>query len=267
MKNEITHLDIFTGFGGFKIAAEREGFRTIGFAEVDKDASKVLGERWPGVRNLGDVRRRDAFAGLGHVTVLTGGFTCQPWSEAGQRRGQADDRHLWPAMRDIAALLRPTWIIGENVPGIINLGLEFVCSDLEKLGYSTQPLAIPAGAAGAWHRRNRVWILAHLDGPGCRAGEKICPRESDADGRDQGICADAAGRRREGRTIQETEWRPVAPDFCGGSWRWPIESPLVRVVHGIPRRAHRIKGLGNAIVPQIAQPFFHWIKAIEQGPG
>ena len=161
--HDLTHLDLFSGIGGFALAANAAGFRTVGFSEVEPYACRVLAERWPGVPNAGDVRIRANFARFRGVTVLTGGFPCQPWSEAGQRRGKDDPRHLWPAMCEVIATAGPAWIVGENVSGIIDLGLDDVLADLENAGYSAQSFNVPAVAVDARHIRERVWIVAYAN--------------------------------------------------------------------------------------------------------
>lgn len=158
--NDLTHLDLFSGIGGFSIAAKRAGFRTVAFSEVEKWACRVLGSRFAGTENIGDVRQTDRFARIrGSVSVLTAGYPCQPDSLAGERRGQEDHRWLWPAARSIVKALRPAWFIGENVFGHVSMGLDGVLTDLEGLGYAAQPFIIPACAVGAKQRRDRVWIV------------------------------------------------------------------------------------------------------------
>lgn len=162
--NELSHLDLFSGIGGFSIASGACGFKTVGFSEVDPYCCRVLGERWPEIPNIGDVRITSNFARFRGCTIITGGFPCQPFSQAGKRRGKEDDRHLWPAMRAVIEVVRPTWIIGENVFGFVDMELDQSITDLESLGYEVQPLIVPACAVGARHVRQRVWILAHSIG-------------------------------------------------------------------------------------------------------
>jgi DNA (cytosine-5)-methyltransferase 1 len=157
------HLDLFSGIGGFALAATwtwKEDYETVAFVERDEWCGKVLAKHWPGVELLTDVRDcigRD----FGQVDLLTGGFPCQPFSVAGKQKGKEDDRYLWPTMLEIIAQQRPTWVIGENVPGIIGMALDKVLADLEGEGYSTRTFIIPACAVNAPHRRDRVWIVAH----------------------------------------------------------------------------------------------------------
>ena len=153
------HLDLFSGIGGFALAAAWAGFETIGFAEVDPFCSQVLHKHWPHVRNFGDVKTISA---MENITLITGGFPCQPFSSAGKRKGREDDRHLWPEFNRIIHAIKPTWVVAENVTGIIDLELDNVLDDLETAGYETGTYIIPASAIGAPHRRERVWIVAHF---------------------------------------------------------------------------------------------------------
>lgn len=169
MQNErIKHLDLFSGIGGFAIAAE------MAFGEVDHIfcdneafAQAVLRKHWPNAPIHDDIRTLDGTK-LGHIDLLTGGFPCQPFSAAGRRRGTEDDRHLWPEMLRVIREVRPTYVLGENVGGFLTwdggMVFEQVCADLEKEGYEVCPLVIPACAVNAPHRRDRVWIAAHAIG-------------------------------------------------------------------------------------------------------
>jgi len=158
--NERTHLDLFSGIGGFALAAKWNGYRTVGFCDNEPYAQAVLKKHWPEVPCHKDIRevRGDLYAG---VTLLTGGFPCQPFSVAGKQRGKDDNRYLWPEMLRVIREARPAWIIGENVAGIVNLALDTVCADLEAEGYEVEPVIIPACAVDAPHRRDRVWIVAN----------------------------------------------------------------------------------------------------------
>ena len=163
------HIDLFSGIGGFALAAHWAGYRTEVFCEQDPFCQQVLRRHWPAVPIVSDIREFDGRAYRG-ADLLTGGFPCQPFSCAGQQRGDQDDRYLWPEMLRVIREARPAWIVGENVSGIINMALDGVLSDLENEGYATQAFVIPACAVNAPHKRDRVWIVAHskgyrMDGP------------------------------------------------------------------------------------------------------
>lgn len=157
-------LDLFSGIGGFSLGLERTGgFETVAFCEYDKKAQQVLKKHWPEVPIYKDVRTLDYD---GTVDIITGGYPCQPFSFAGKRKGEEDDRHLWPSMFKLIQKHRPAWVIGENVAGHINMGLDSVLADLESEGYGARAFVIPAVALNAKHRRDRVWIVGHAQHDG-----------------------------------------------------------------------------------------------------
>ena len=154
-------LDLFSGSGGFAIAAEMAGgFETVAFCEADPACRRVLARHWPGVPIHDDVRNLRGEQ-VGAVDVVCGGFPCQPFSVAGKRRGSEDDRHLWPEMLRVIEETRPAWVLGENVTGLIGLALDGVLADLEAAGYASRTFVVPACAVDAPHRRDRVWIVAY----------------------------------------------------------------------------------------------------------
>ena len=266
------HVDLFSGIGGFALAARNCGIETIQFVEIDKFCHKVLRKNFPGVPihediktftysehngrhvpevsggftetsynnsqgeiETGEFKRGNRPAICGNLCrkpkerpfLVTGGFPCQPYSCAGKQRGAEDDRALWPEMLRIISEARPTWVIGENVGGFINMGLDSCISDLETEGYTVQPFVIPACAVGAPHRRDRVWIVANSGNTGTRSLRQ--QRKDTISGLEQ--------------ILWSKNWIEIAARLCG-------------VDDGVPRgmdRSKRLKALGNAIVPQIAE--------------
>jgi DNA (cytosine-5)-methyltransferase 1 len=310
--NELTHLDLFSGIGGFALAAQWAGFKTIGFCEIDEYCQKILAKNFladtvhgreseqpqrdsagrgsshqpregigissmrgivdgsitEGIENDGrnssgvpriypDIFKLDGTRYRG-VTLVTGGFPCQPFSVAGKRRGKADDRHLWPENFRIIKESGCAWYLGENVTGIIGMELDQVLSDLEAIGYATRSFVIPACGVDAPHRRNRVWITAYRDNwkqvsfaADCLGGDEDEPgNECSICGGDYAEC-ECPGPTQDGYEYKECDgilWARLVSDAgCellerrqGESAQiaveWLPEPGMGRVAHGIPSR-------------------------------
>lgn len=161
----MTHASLFSGIGGFDLAAEWMGWKNVFNCEIDPFCRKVLAYHFPNAKQYEDVKTTDFTIHRGHIDVLTGGFPCQPFSLAGKRKGADDNRYLWPEMLRAIREIQPRWVVGENVLGIVNwsngMVFEQVQADLENEGYEVQPFLIPACAVDAPHRRDRVWFVAH----------------------------------------------------------------------------------------------------------
>lgn len=259
-------LDLFSGIGGFSLGLERTGgFETIAFCEYEPFPRAVLAKHWPDVPCFPDVRTLKGSDIDGAVDVICGGYPCQPFSTAGQRRGQEDDRHLWPEFSRLVAQLRPAWVIGENVAGHISMGLDDVLSDLEGQGYACRTFVIPACAVGAPHRRDRVWTVAHcqkLQRNGSGKHREQGQRQVSELGKRSSAqpLADAADARLQGRSQAghlESKWArrdkqlERRANLPGATWK--PEPNVGRVAHGVSRRVDRLKALGNAVVPQIPE--------------
>ncbi len=221
--------------------------------------------------------------GAGTIDLICGGFPCQPFSVAGKQRGEEDDRHLWPEMFRLIQEIRPRWVIGENVAGLINMGLDQVLSDLESEGYSCQTFIIPACAVNAPHRRDRVWILAYSEriGWGRRNYENVQRKdrplqtEGSCSGKKQRILADSTGIGIQGGGTNRKQEPQVhagqaisGGDSSGdGRNHWEIEPDVGRVADGIPNRVDRLKQLGNAVVPQVVEVIGRAIMEIHNRSG
>ena len=265
--SEFTHLSLFSGIGGLDIAAEWAEFITVGQCEWADYPRAVLEKHWPGLPRWRDIRTltKESFyeqTGLRTITVLSGGFPCQPFSTAGKRRGKDDDRYLWPEMLRVIQEIRPRWVVGENVAGIVTLALDQVLSDLESIGYTCQAVIIPACAVDAPHRRDRCAIVAYSMCNGSQTGLANPQQGGGAELRAAGCCGSyVSNTDSQVRSIpmRTRGWRPGS----GNNGRWPTEPDVGRVAHGIPNRVDRLKCLGNAVVPQQFYPIFRAIAELE----
>jgi len=290
----MTHIDLFSGIGGFALAALWAGFKTEVFCEKDKFCQQVLKKHWSKVPIIEDIRDFDGTKWRG-ATILTGGFPCQPFSIAGKRRGKEDDRYLWPEMLRVISEAKPAWVLGENVAGIVHLALNQVLVDLESEGYETATFIIPACAINAPHRRDRVWIVAYnvadsrylgrKKGSGARnkVGKQVSDGKKVDDSYSEKVSSNTTGKGLEGsiwaskqgigrrftthnRGQFETwnkDWAQVATELCGVDDGLPAELDGFKLSKSAHRR-ERLKALGNAIVPQIATIIMGYIKTIEE---
>ena len=247
-------LDLFSGIGGFALGLEAAGFETAAFCEIDPYAQKVLKKNWPGVPIYDDVRRitaeRLVSDGIG-VNVITGGFPCQDVSTAGRQAGIDGERSgLWSECSRLLGDIRPRYAIFENVTNLLagdgGDWFKRVLWDISTVGYDAEWHCISASAVGAYHHRDRVWIVAY---PQCR-------RQS-GQGLHEGRSNKAKNQDRE------TSW--IINSCQGNSSIWDIEPNVGRVANGVPARSHRLRCLGNAVVPQIPELIGRQIMEAERG--
>ena len=275
-------LDLFSGIGGFSLGLESTGFfETVAFCEKDDFCKKVLQKHWGDIKIYDDIRSIDDEI---QADVITGGFPCQSFSQAGLQKGRADDRFLWNEMFDVIKKVKPRWVIGENVQGIINIEqgmvLKQVQDDLEGIGFEVQCIVIPASGIGAWHQRKRVWILANniskpksirhrgRDSKSKNEEWAFLPREQEGGemGSKTKRCSnvsDTGSKRYKGHDFKQIKHDQKFRQSAGNNdekretW-WETESRICGVPDGVSYgvdrdRAQRIKALGNSIVPQIAR--------------
>ena len=263
-------LDLFSGIGGFSLGLERAGMQTVAFCERDNFCRRVIAKHWPGLPIHPDITELDANVYRGSIDVVCGGFPCQPYSHAGKRRGSDDHRALWPEMHRVIRESQPAWIIGENVAGFVNMGLDDCLSDLESIGYSCQAFVVPACAVGARHRRDRVWIIGNANGHG-KPNE---PVNDEAPQLREFVASDARGvglqRKRQGRVSGKAAQYDPRRATRGASTPTitipkTTAQPLIpRGTHGVPHRVDRVKSLGNALVPQIPEILGRFIMDLQQ---
>tara|TARA_X000001382_G_scaffold109039_2_gene85129 strand:- start:115 stop:1140 length:1026 start_codon:yes stop_codon:yes gene_type:complete len=336
----MAHVDLCSGIGGFALGFEWAGLsKPVLFCDIELWSRKVLAKHWPNVPIATDVKElADDPTPIIHAigdrpSILTAGYPCQPFSQAGQRRGSEDDRHIWPEIFTIIQKVRPDWVVCENVSGHITMGLDEVLSDLaDKADYAVQTFHLGAVSVDAPHRRMRLWIVARnvananslnrwaVQKPQGRRKENPIKRQSSSNSSCDVADTNSKQRRRKAcRKLDRQEWqntetkrkslqpknrkahsshaqqssedvadtssarleddgrrgelgrerdRRRVPTQSSGEKRsntWKPEPPVGRVANGIPKRVDRLKGLGNAIVPQIAMRIGQTIKAVNDG--
>jgi DNA (cytosine-5)-methyltransferase 1 len=290
----MTHGSLFSGIGGFDLTAEWMGWENVFQVEWDSFCQKVLTKNFPNVKRYGDIKEFDGTKYRGFIDILTGGFPCQPFSVAGKQKGKGDDRHLWPEMLRVIREIQPTWIVGENVPGIIRMELENICVALENEGYEVQPFIIPSASIGAWDRRDRVWIIAYnnrftinlpvqqrrqnkagninTDGkievnPDTKSTISKQSRKTRSGGN---RCADDISdtdcKSMEGHSWDEFTKGQKETFRRNGQTNWlrdwiEVASELCRSNARVSHRMDRIKALGNSVNPYVPYQIF---KAIEE---
>lgn len=295
----ISHGSLFSGIGGFDLAAEWIGWKNIFHCEINEFCTKILNYHFPNAEHYADITKTYFTKWRGKIDVLSGGFPCQPFSVAGKRKGTDDNRYLWPEMLRAIQEIRPTWIVGENVAGILSMVqpgkevkmgcqdsifgednrerillrqeyiIETICKDIEREGYSVQPIIIPACAVGAPHRRDRVWFIAKCTDTEVESMHQwensINPIEPIANTESSGLSACVNGQR------EKQSWRRNERTCIPSDWRdFPTQSPVCGRNDGFPDkldgitfskwREESIKAYGNAIVPQVAYEIFKAIK-------
>lgn len=290
------HGSLFSGVGGFDLASEWMGWENVFHCEWNPFGQKVLNYYWPKAISYHDITKTDFSIHRGQIDIITGGFPCQPYSTAGKRKGKEDERHLWPEMLRAIREIQPTWVVGENVLGLVNwnggLVFEEVQAELEAQGYEVQPYVLPAASVNAPHLRNRVWFVAYSDHKRRSPGSKqiqgkdgeVSEWHNNAKSSDSDFRSDASDSlcngyeswkerkcSQKGAQSNDKQFKrcdkfsrtnfemfPISAPICSGNDG--ISSKLVGIT--FPKwRNESIKAGGNAIVPQVVHQIF---KAIQQ---
>lgn len=259
---------LFSGIGGFDLGFERAGFDIAWQVEFDPFCQSILKKHWPNAKLYSDIREVKTDE-LQRVDVLCGGFPCQPVSVSGKRKGREDERWLWPEFARIVRGLRPRYVVVENVPGLLTVdgGRLFgaILSDLAACGYDAEWQVLSAAALGAWHRRDRLFIVAY---PNCEYRAALRPQVCSQERAAMGVagsrestsarvvpdsdCQRLAQREVFGGDAQQ-KLAAFARDCSTGTGIWAVESRVCRVADGVSNRVDRLKALGNAVVPQVAE--------------
>lgn len=257
-------LSLFAGIGGLELGLERAGMTVAGQVEIDPWCQRVLAKHWPHVPRHNDVRTTTQWwlsEEREPIDVICGGFPCQPVSLVGLRQGQDDERWLWPAMADTVRALRPRYVVVENVPGLLVRGMGDVLGDLAAIGYDAEWRVVSAASVGAPHLRRRVFILAYST---CQRRRKGWSGRPVGDGSyRETVWPETLGDtvdQRPSDWIGEPEGSAERTDRVERSGRgrpridaWAVEPDVGRVASRVPGRVDRLRGLGNAVVPQVAE--------------
>jgi DNA (cytosine-5)-methyltransferase 1 len=221
-------FSLFAGIGALELGLERAGMTVVGQVEIDEFCRRVLAMHWPDVPRHDDVRTAANWwlsTERPTVDVICGGFPCQPFSLTGNLRGILDDRWMWPAMAEVIRLLRPRYVVVENVAALLRDTVAFgwLLGDLAELGFDAEWSVLSACSMGAPHRRRRLYLVAYPSGSRWEA------------------------RRRQTPTLNQDRTEPVRHGW------WSNEPAVGRVAYGVTRRVDRITALGNAVVPQLSE--------------
>ena len=290
------HGSLFSGIGGFDLAAEWMGWENVFHCEWNKFGQQVLKYYWPNAISYENICTTDFTIHRGQIDIITGGFPCQPYSMAGKRLGKEDERHLWPEMLRTIREIQPRWVVGENVLGLVNWsdGLVFheVQTDLENEGYEVQPYVLPAASVNAPHRRDRVWFVAHSISTSKRTNELRGLRSKNGEIKEEGsqtlynairsngFKGDVTNSNSIGLQSSLSNRKLERNERFRISYKWnkwdsfPSVAPICFGNDGFSDRLDNItfskwrnesiKAGGNAIVPQVVYQIFKTISEYER---
>ena len=272
------HGSLFSGIGGFDLASEWMGWDNKFHCEWEDFPRRVLEYHFPKTVSYGDIKQTDFTIWRGQIDILSGGFPCQPYSGAGKRLGKQDERHLWPEMLRTIREIKPRWVVGENVRGLLNWNggvvLDEIYADLENEGYEVWTFVLPAASINAPHRRDRVWVVANTSSIGHQLSVQSKTNKEKGDSLGQSV-----EHNRDGVWSKDDRRSTTTSNTSSKTYeyRWetfPTKSPVCGEHDGIPRkldsitfpswRKESIKAYGNAIVPQVAHQIFKAIERYEQ---
>ena len=284
------HGSLFSGIGGFDLAAEWAGWENVFHCEWNPFGQRVLKHYWPNAESFFDINTSDFSKYANGLDILTGGFPCQPFSTTGKRRGTDDPRHLWPRMLEVISTIKPRWVVGENVHGLVNWsnGMVFqeVHTDLEAQGYTVQSFLLPAAGVGAIHKRNRIWFVAYANGNDSSEyakrgldlgwytlGNSTSKKELLCKGLDNNATKTMRQRLEKEKKVGQSR-KPRISNQLLSEHGEAFESALLGENDGLPReldgitfskwRAESSQAYGNAIVPQVALQIFNAINEYER---
>lgn len=256
-------ISLFSGIGGFELAAEEVGWEIKVSCEINSFCRSILKYYWPKVYHHKDVKtltyekiKKYSTWNPKNPTIIVGGFPCQPFSIAGKRKGTKDNRNLWPEMYRIIKEIKPDWVVGENVHGIINWGngmvFEQIQVDLENIGYETQAYILPAAGVNAPHKRERIFFIAYTNNPGLQRSEN---------GRN--IKKERKGQKQHSSRFLFPNWKifPTQPPLCGRNDGFPEKLDSITFSKW---KNESIKAYGNAVVPQVIVQIFKTIIKYER---
>jgi DNA (cytosine-5)-methyltransferase 1 len=254
----LTVGSLFSGIGGLDLGLERAGMKVIWQSEIEPYASRVLAKHWPEVPNYGDIKEIN-WDTIPRPDVICGGYPCQPFSTAGKRKGEQDPRHLWPWVREAISELRPRYAILENVRGHLSLGGVTVIGELAAIGYDAEWRIVSAASVGANHRRDRIIIVAYPNSLTDihNKREWQCANFTRCSNDDTTRPKNTYNNKRIlGNKKMDETTREIFGGHTQKIWsppQWESEPDILRMAHGIPYRVDRLRGLGNAVVPQVAE--------------
>lgn len=247
------HSSLFSGIGGFDLAAKWMGWENVFQCEIDSYCNAILKKHFPTTIRYGNIKQEDFTRWNGSIDIISGGPPCQAVSKAGKRRGKADERWLFPEYKRVLSEVAPRWAVIENVRNLLRMGINEILDDLEEEGYISQPYLVPASAVGAFHNRERIWIVALKKDAYDTYTNSLGPYREE--------------EHQRGSYEWGIEFRHQQISLPGSlvsqSVRNGTDPRIFGATNGISHRVDRIKSVGNAISPQVALQIFKAIQKVD----